>query len=89
MNVAVPERTREIQLKMSLGARSMDLWGQFFIEAIIISSRLRLKGLVLVTSASKLVFYFVHWSILITQSSEVICFFSLFCNGFFLDITWC
>ncbi len=83
MYVSVTERTREIGLRMSLGARSMDLLLQFLIEAIMISISGGLIGVVLGISASKLVSYFMHWPILITQSSVLISFLVCFATGVF------
>jgi putative ABC transport system permease protein len=69
MYVSVTERTKEIGLRMSLGASGIDILMQFLIEAIMISITGGLIGVILGISAVKLVTYFMNWPTLITQSS--------------------
>ena len=52
MYVSVTERTREIGLRMSVGARGIDILSQFLIEAILISITGGLIGVILGCGAS-------------------------------------
>ena len=83
MYVSVTERTKEIGLRMSLGARGIDILMQFLIEAIMISITGGLIGVVFGISATKLVTYFMNWPTLITQSSVLLSFLVCFITGVF------
>lgn len=83
MYVSVTERTKEIGLRMSLGARGVDIMMQFLIEAIMISITGGLIGVVLGITATKLVTYFMNWPTLITQSSVILSFLVCFVTGVF------
>jgi putative ABC transport system permease protein len=83
MYVSVTERTKEIGLRMSLGARGIDILMQFLIEAIMISITGGLIGVILGISATKLVTYFMNWPTLITQSSVLLSFLVCFVTGVF------
>jgi putative ABC transport system permease protein len=83
MYVSVTERTKEIGLRMSLGARGMDILLQFLIEAILISITGGLIGILLGFTATKLVTVFIHWPTAITESSVVLSFLVCFVTGVF------
>lgn len=83
MYVSVTERTKEIGLRMAIGARGIDIMMQFLIEAIMISITGGVIGVVLGISATKLVTYFIHWPTLITQSSVILSFLVCFVTGVF------
>jgi putative ABC transport system permease protein len=83
MYVSVTERTKEIGLRMSIGARGTDILMQFLIEAILISVCGGVAGVVLGITASKLVTYFLQWPTLITQSSVALSFLVCFVTGVF------
>ncbi|MFV8324831.1 ABC transporter permease [Flavobacterium sp. ZS1P14] len=83
MYVSVTERTKEIGLRMSLGARGIDILMQFLIEAIMISITGGVLGVLLGISATKLVTHFMNWPTLITQSSVLLSFFVCFITGVF------
>ncbi len=63
MYVSVTERTKEIGLRMSVGARGIDILTQFLIEAIIISISGGIIGVLLGCAAAWGVNYFAHWPI--------------------------
>jgi putative ABC transport system permease protein len=83
MYVSVTERTREIGLRMSIGARGRDILFQFLTEAVIISILGGVIGVLLGITASKLVTYFLSWPTLITESSIVLSFLVCALTGIF------
>jgi len=83
MYVSVTERTREIGLRMAIGARGVDILLQFLTEAIMISITGALIGVLLGITASKLVTIFLLWPTLITQFSIVLSFMVCVVTGVF------
>jgi putative ABC transport system permease protein len=83
MYVSVTERTKEIGLRMSIGARGIDILMQFLIEAIMISIAGGLIGVGLGIAATKLVTLFLHWPTFVTQSSVILSFLVCFFTGVF------
>ncbi len=65
MYVSVTERTREIGLRMSVGARGVDILSQFLIEAIMISVTGGIIGVALGIGASYAIKYIASWPIAI------------------------
>ena len=65
MNISVTERTREIGLRMSVGARGIDILNQFLIEAIMLSVTGGIIGVMLGIGASYLIKSAAHWPIVI------------------------
>ena len=63
MYVSVTERTREIGLRMSVGARGIDILSQFLIEAILISVTGGVIGMLLGIAASLAVKTLAGWPI--------------------------
>lgn len=74
MYVSVTERTREIGLRMSIGARGIDILSQFLIESVIISVSGGLIGIFLGVLASWLVKIIAHWPIYIQPWSVLLSF---------------
>ncbi len=74
MYVSVTERTREIGLRMSVGARGVDILSQFLIEAILISITGGLIGVILGYGASYIIKVVVHWPIYIQPWSVFLSF---------------
>lgn len=65
MYVSVTERTREIGLRMSVGARGVDILNQFLIEAIMMSVTGDIIGIILGVGASYAVKLIANWPIYI------------------------
>ena len=65
MYVSVTERTREIGLRMSVGARGVDILSQFLIEAILISITGGLIGVIIGCGASFMIKTIAHWPVFI------------------------
>ncbi|MDE6117476.1 MAG: ABC transporter permease [Duncaniella sp.] len=74
MYVSVTERTREIGLRMSIGARSIDVLSQFLIEAVIISVTGGVIGIIVGILAAWLVNLIANWPIYIQMYSVVLSF---------------
>ena len=74
MYVSVTERTREIGLRMSVGARGIDILSQFLIEAILISITGGLIGVIFGCGASIIVKNVAHWPIFIQPWSVLLSF---------------
>lgn len=74
MYVSVTERTREIGLRMSVGARGINILSQFLIEAILISITGGIIGVIIGCGASWIVKSVAHWPIFIQPWSVFLSF---------------
>ncbi len=74
MYVSVTERTREIGLRMSVGARGIDILAQFLIEAVLISITGGIIGVLAGCAASWAVKAVAQWPVYIQPWSVVLSF---------------
>ena len=74
MYVSVTERTREIGLRMSIGAKGIDILAQFLIESILISVTGGLIGVVFGVGAALVVNGVTHFPIYIQPWSVILSF---------------
>ena len=74
MLVSVTERTREIGIRMAVGARGRDILRQFLIEAITLSSIGGLLGVGLGVAVSRILSALAEWPTLTSPESVVIAF---------------
>ena len=74
MYVSVTERTREIGLRMSIGAKGIDILAQFLIESILISVTGGLIGVVFGVGAALVVNGVAHFPIFIQPWSVILSF---------------
>jgi len=84
MLVSVTERTREIGIRMSVGAKSRDILTQFLIEAMVLSLLGGFIGILFGVIGSKVVSGFAGWPTFITSFSILLSFgFSILIGVFF------
>jgi len=74
MYVSVTERTREIGLRMSVGARGVDILSQLLIEAILISITGGVIGVIIGCGASFMIKSIAHWPVFIQPWSVLLSF---------------
>jgi len=74
MYVSVTERTKEIGLRMSIGARGKDILMQFLMEAVIISITGGIIGVLLGIISTQIVTLTLGWPTIVSESSVVLSF---------------
>src|SRR5664279_2932580 len=71
MLVSVTERTREIGIRLAVGAHGRDVLTQFLVEAIILSSMGGALGVLLGVGSSQLISRLNGWPVLVSSSAIV------------------
>jgi len=72
MLVSVTERTREIGIRMAIGAKKRDIMMQFLIESVILSLVGGITGIVLGLSMYGIITYFVEWPFIFSFASVIV-----------------
>ena len=83
MYVSVTERTKEIGLRMSVGARGIDILTQFLIESVLLSVTGGLIGVIVGIGAAVGINVFAHWPIQIQPWSVLLSFAVCSATGIF------
>jgi putative ABC transport system permease protein len=75
MLVSVTERTREIGIRMAVGAKGRDILTQFLVESVVLCLIGGLIGIALGVLSSQLISELLHWPIFISGSAVALSFF--------------
>jgi len=74
MFVSVTERTREIGLRMSVGARGKDILMQFLVESVLISIIGGIIGIIFGMGASAMISSIMGWPVMVMPQSVILSF---------------
>ncbi len=86
MLVSVGERTREIGIRMAVGAKQRDILIQFLIESVLLSLAGGLIGVLLGILGSKIASSFTNWPVVISFSAMLLAFSVAAVIGIFFGI---